>query len=193
MPRTRSYAVSALIIAELFIHGGSPALARKSARAPEPNNDRIEVIGHVALDGTGVTGVLTAEHWRKNYLYLNSAGKITVVDVTDITTPKIESEYRYSLQDERPQVEVVVGNAALLADVQPASTNIPRSISIMSFADPAKPTLVRQFTGITGYLIDGRRGLIYIVNNEGVWVLNQKPARDVELEKQYAHDVIYNH
>lgn len=193
MLTTKSYAVSALIIAELLLRGGSPAFARKSARVAEPSNDRIEVIGHLALDGTGVTGVLTAEHWRRNYLYLNSAGKITVVDVTNASIPKIESEYRYSLQDAHPQIQVVVGNAALLADVQPVSTNIPRTISIMSFADPAKPTLVRQFTGITGYLIDSHRGLIYIVNNEGVWIINQKPARDLELEKQYEHDVIYNH
>jgi hypothetical protein len=84
---------------------------------------------------------------------------------------------------------MVVGSAALLADTQPA-THVPRSISIMSFATPA--AVVRQFMKVTGFLIDSHRGLIYIVNNEGLWILNEKPGRDLELEKQYDHELMYN-
>ena len=148
------------------------------------------MIGHLAFDGTGVTQVTTGEHWRKNYLYLNAAGKITVVDVTNGGHPAITSEYRHS--DPAAQVQVVVGSAALLADTQPAPHG-PSSISIMSFADPAEPTVVRQFTKVTGFLIDSHRRLIYVVNNEGLWILNEKPARDLELEEQYNHELMYNH
>jgi hypothetical protein len=174
----------------LLISGSSQALARKapSKEAPQ-NNDQIEVIGHIPFDGTGVvTQVRTGEHWRKNYLYLNSAEKITVVDVTNGALPSITSEYRRSLPT--AQVQVVVGSAALLADTQPAM-HVPSSISIMSFANPA--AVVRQFMKVTGLLIDSHRGLIYIVNNEGLWILNEKPGRDLELEKQYDHELMYNH
>jgi hypothetical protein len=192
MPRFKRYTLSVLFIAGFLINGGSRAQARKSAKTAAPNNDQIEVIGHIAFDGTGVTQVMTGEHWRRNYLYLNSAGKITVVDVTSGGHPSIASEYHHALPPADAQVQVIVGNAALLADARPV-TSVPRLISVMSFADPAKPAVVRQFTNVTGFLNDSRRGLIYVVNNEGLWILNEQPARDLELEEQYGHDVIYNH
>jgi hypothetical protein len=193
MPRLTGSTLSVFIIAGLLINGGSRVLARKaSLKEAPPDNDRIEVIGHIPFDGTGVTQVTTGEHWRKNYLYLNSADKITVVDVTNGARPGITSEYRHSLPAAQAQVQVVVGSAALLADTQPA-THVPSSISIISFADPAEPRVVRQFTKVTGFLVDSHRGLIYIVNNEGLWILNEKPARDLELEEQYNHELMYNH
>jgi hypothetical protein len=190
MPRLTGCTLSVFIIAGLLTNGGSRALARKpSTKATVQNDDKIEVIGHIAFDGTGVNQVTTGEHWRKNYLYLNSVGKITVVDVTNGGRPSITSEYRYSLL--AAQVQVVVGNSALLADAQPAP-HVPSSISILSFANPADPKIVRQFTNVTGLLIDSRRGLIYVVNNEGLWILRENPGRDLELEKQYDHDLMYN-
>jgi hypothetical protein len=194
MPRLTSCALSTFIIAGLLISGGSRALAARkpSTKTTAQNDDQIEVIAHVAFDGTGVTQVTTGEHWRKNYLYLNSADKITVVDVTNGGRPSITSEYRHSLPAGQAQVQVIVGNTALLAEAQPA-VHVPSSISIMSFANPAEPKVVRQFTKVTGFLIDSHRGLIYVVNNEGLWILNEKPGRDLELEKQYDHELMYNH
>jgi hypothetical protein len=192
MPRFKGCTLLVLCIAGLLVNGGPRALARKpSTKTTAPNNDQIDVVGHIAFDGTGVTQVLTGEHWRRNYLYLNSAGKVTVVDVTNGERPSITSEYRHSLPDTQAKVQVVVGNAVLLADTQPA-THVPSSISIMSFANPADPKIVRQFTNVTGFLIDSRRGLIYVVNNEGLWILSENPGRDLELEKQYEHELMYN-
>jgi hypothetical protein len=192
MPRLTVCTLSMFVIFGLLITGSSRALARKpSTKTAVQNNDQIEVIGHMAFDGTVVTQVTTGEHWRKNYLYLNSADKITVVDVTNGAHPSITSEYRRSLPAAQAQVQVVVGNAVLFADGQQA-THVPSSISIMSFANPADPKIVRQFTKVTGFLIDSRRGLIYVVNNEGLWILIGSPGRDLELEKQYEHELMYN-
>lgn len=191
MPRFKRPTLSALFIAGLLISGGNPVLARKSAKTPAPNNDQIEVIGHIAFNGAGITQVTTGEHWRRNYLYLNSAEKITVLDVTSGGHPSIASEYRHALPAADAQLQVIVGNAALLTDAHPV-TSVPRLISIMSFADPVNPAVVRQFTNVTGFLIDSHRGLIYVVNNEGLWILRERPAPDLELEEQYGHDVIYN-
>src|ERR1700730_10194620 len=98
MPRLAGSTLSVFIIAGLLINGSSQALARKAPAKEAPQaHDQIEVIGHIAFDGAGVTQVTTGEHWRKNYLYLNSADKITVVDVTNGARPGITSEYRHSL------------------------------------------------------------------------------------------------
>src|SRR5579859_3174835 len=123
MPRLTSWALSTFIIATLLIDGGSRALAARkpSMKTTVQNDDQIEIIAHVAFDGTGVTQVTTGEHWRKNYLYLNSSDKITVVDVTNGGHPSITSEFRHSLPANEAQVQVIVGNTALLADAQPAA------------------------------------------------------------------------
>ena len=192
MPRLTSCTLSMFIIFGLLINGSSRARARKpSTKTAVQNNDQIEVIGHVTFDGTVVTQVTTGEHWRKNYLYLSSADKIVVVDVTNGARPSIAGEYRRPLPAAQAQVQVVVGNAILFADARPA-THVPSSICIMSFANPADPKIVRQFTKVTGFLIDSRRGLVYVVNNEGLWILIGNPGRDLELEKQYEHELMYN-
>lgn len=186
------YALSTLAIAGLLMGAARPALARKAPKAPESNNDRIELAGHVALDGSGVTGVLTATHWRRNYLYLSFAGRITVVDVTDSEKPKIKTEYECSQLAGAGQVRVAVGDSALVAEGAPAAAAVPRSISIMSFADPEKPAVLRQFKNITGFVVDSHRSLIYVVNDEGVWILAERPGRDVEMEQQYERELKYN-
>ncbi len=177
------FTLSMLLVSSTFA-------ASKAPREAPMTNDRIEVVGHVAFDGKGVTGVTTGEHWRRNYLYVNSAGKIIVVDTSDGAKPKIASEYSGPADS---NAQVVVGNVALLTDAAPAAANIPRTISIVSFANPAKPEVVRQFSNITGYVVEGRRGLIHVVNDEGLWILQEKPGRDIELEKQQEHDLFYNH
>jgi hypothetical protein len=192
MRRLTGLTLSAFSIAGLLINGSSALAARKpSTKNATQDNDQIEVIGHIPFDGTGVIQLTTGEHWRKHYLYLNSAGKITFVDVTDAARPTITNEYRHSLPVAQAQVQVVAGSAVLLSDAQPP-IHVPSSISIMSFANPADPKIVRQFTKVTGFLIDSRRGLIYVVNNEGLWILSEKPGRDLELEKQYEHELMYN-
>ena len=176
-----------LVVAGAALAAGSSATATNGAG---PRNDRIEIIGHIAFDGKGVTGVTAGEHWRRDYLYVNFEGKIKVVDVTNGAAPKVAQEYT---KPSASNAEVIVGNIALLTDAAPAPANIPHSVSIVSFANPAKPEVVREFSNITGFFVDSRRGLIHVINNEGLWVLQEKPARDLELEKQYEHELRYNH
>jgi hypothetical protein len=179
------YTLSTLLIAGAAFGRKAPA-----SNSGDQTNDRIEVIGHVAFDGKDVTGVSAGEHWRRNYLYLSSAGKVTVVDITNGSAPKITSEY---VEPTPLHAQVVVGNVVLLTDTPAPAASIPHSISIVSFSDPAKPKVVREFTNITGYLADKRRGLIHVINNEGLWILQEQPGRDLELEKEYEHSVLYNH
>jgi hypothetical protein len=40
---------------------------------------------------------------------------------------------------------------------------------------------------------DDHRGLIYIANPDGVWILQQRLAEDPEVERAYEHHVIYDH
>jgi hypothetical protein len=179
---------SVLTIFALLLSLGPRAFARKAPAVQD--RDRIEVICHLAFDGTGVTGVLTGEHWRRNYVYLTTAGKIIVVDVTTASKAKITAEH--PMESAQARVDLVVGGVALIADAPPPSSTVPRSISILSFENSAKPTVVHRFENLTGYHMDARRGLIYIVNPEGLWILSPQPARDREAEEEYDRYLLYN-
>ena len=40
---------------------------------------------------------------------------------------------------------------------------------------------------------DERRGLIYVADGEGIWILHQSYAEDPEVEKEYTKHVLYDH
>jgi hypothetical protein len=40
---------------------------------------------------------------------------------------------------------------------------------------------------------DDRRGLIFVANADGIWILQQHLALDPEVEKAYANYVLYSH
>src|SRR5579862_916241 len=148
MPRWIGYTLSTLLIAGAAFGRKAPA-----SHSTEGTNDQIELIGHLAFDGKDVTGITTGEHLRRSYLYVSSLGKITVVDITSGSAPKITSEYAAPTSS---NARLVVGNVALLTDTQPASASTPHSISIVSFANPVKPEVIRQLTNITGFFVDTR-------------------------------------
>jgi hypothetical protein len=55
------------------------------------------------------------------------------------------------------------------------------------------PKVAREFAGVTAISRDERRGLIYVANAEGLSILYQSFAEDPEVEKAYAHHVLYDH
>jgi hypothetical protein len=69
----------------------------------------------------------------------------------------------------------------------------PQTIRIMDLSDPRHPKVAREFAGVTAIGADDRRGLIFLANPEGVWILQQSVAQDPEVEKAYAHHVLYDH
>jgi hypothetical protein len=61
----------------------------------------------------------------------------------------------------------------------------------MDFSDPRNPKVAREFTGVTAMSRDDGRGLIYVANAAGVWILQRHFAEDPEVQKAYEDYVIY--
>jgi hypothetical protein len=166
-----------------------PSMAGPKSTKPK-DVDAIEIAGHLALDGTALKGITSGEHFRRQFVYLSWAGQVKVIDVTQSAAPVVAQEYRYSAEP-ASHVQAVVGNVVLLDDN--ANTLLqPRTISIMSFADPQKPQVQKQFSDVTGFLNERTSSLIFIVNKEGLWILRKKPGRDVEFEDEYTRRLLYN-
>lgn len=48
---------------------------------------------------------------------------------------------------------------------------------------------VRKFKNVSALRTDEGRGPIYVVNQDGLWILREKPAPDKELEREYSEYV----
>jgi hypothetical protein len=165
------------------------------AEKPQPA-DRISVIGHVQLRGTA-TELAVASHWRKDFLYViyGPKGPVTVFDVTNPAAPVAASQLEVPKQAVGGEVNAIVGTAAVVTTT-PNEAAVPvktRTVTVLSFADPERPVVTRQFSGVTAILKDPHRGLIYLTNGEGLWLLQGQPGADKELEQEYDHYVLYSH
>jgi hypothetical protein len=58
-----------------------------------------------------------------------------------------------------------------------STDNPTETVKILDLSDPAHPKVLQTFTGVTSTLQDPGRGLIYLANNDGLWILNHaKPG-----------------
>jgi hypothetical protein len=175
----------------------APALNAKDKKPktePAAPQDAIEVVGHVPLTGGPVTRFLTTQHYSSYYLYAEhgSGGSVTLIDVSNSNSPAVLSGVSYSASPGTETLSVVAGTAALVTQT-PAATPAPapQTLRIMDFSNPQNPKVAREFTGVTAMTRDDRRGLIFVANQDGVWILQQHLAQDPEVQKAYDHYILY--
>jgi len=170
---------------------------KKVKTAPKEPQDEIEVVGHIPLIKGPVRRFLTTQHYSSYYLYVEYAASksVTLIDVTKATQPSVLADVSYPSNVGSASLFTVAGTAALVTEERGAAVPAPapQTIRIMDFSDPLHPKVAREFAGVTAISRDERRGLIYVANAEGIWVLHQSFAEDPEVEKAYAHHVLYDH
>ncbi len=180
-----------LIIAAVSI---PPAVLGKNKIKPNAPQDRIDILANVAATGGAITRVTMTQHFNRSYLYIEHASRnLTLVDVTDPRHPSVVANMDLP-ENEAGSVMAAAGDAALISSetVRPASPQT-KTMSIVNFRDPAHPQIVKQFTNVTYTASDERRGLIFVANDHGLWILHRNPAEDPQEQERYAHEVLYNH
>jgi hypothetical protein len=173
----------------------TPAIHAKNKKAPPPPpKDEIEVVGHIPLADGPVTRFLTTQHFSSYYLYAEhgTAGKVTLIDVSKTGQPLILGDVSYASGNGTDSLTAVAGTAALVTSAPSATAPVPppQALRIMDFSDPRNPKIAREFTGVTAMSRDDR-GLTFLANSDGIWILRQHLAEDPELDKAYANYVLY--
>lgn len=165
-------------------------LSAKDKKQPPPPQDSIEVVAHIPLTNGVVRRFLSTDHFSSHYLYAEheAGGAVTLIDVTRPTQPAVLAELAGS-----DNLLVVSGTSALVTTSAAPQPSSPQTIRVLDFSDPQHPKVAREFAGVTAIDRDDRRGLIFLANADGVWILHQNRAEDPEIEKAYAHHVIYDH
>jgi hypothetical protein len=195
--RRQWYGVSTFVVVALV---SSPAIGAGSTSQGKPAQDQIEVVGHLALsagDGGPVTRFLTTQHYGRSYLYVERAGTnaVMLVDVTKTNQPSIVENASYgsarAAGGARESLVSVAGTAALVTQESSRAISTPEPVRIMDFADPEHPKVVREFIGVTAIARDDRRGLIFLANGDGIWILRRNLAEDPAMAKAYDDYVNY--
>ena len=192
-----SYTGTAALVAVGLLVFLPNALGKDKKKSPQKDTqDTIEVVGHIATTGGRVTRFLTTQHYSSYYLYVEHEGgkNLTLIDVSTTKEPRVLADIPDAAQSGGTSIFAVAGTAALIteqAENTPAAT--PQTIRIMDFSDPKQPKVAREFAGVTAISRDNQRGLIFLANSEGIWILHQSLAVDPEIEKEYAHHVVYDH
>lgn len=187
------FKVTSLAAAIVLLCPFAQAQKKKKPAPPDPQ-DSIEVVGHIAETKGSVTSFVTTQHYSSYYLYVEHEGgkNVTLIDITKADKPVVLSDVTYPSQG-ASSIFAVAGTAALVTDQQSKAVGPPagQTIRIMDFSDPQHPKVAKQFDGVTSMSRDDRRGLIFVANADGVWILHQKLAEDPAVEKAYADYVNY--
>jgi hypothetical protein len=143
------------------------------------------VIAHLPLpQATGSQMLLQKENGR-NYLYVQQASKqgFMIVDVTKPDKPNLLKRTAEANQPTAGNLEMVTPDIAIAEAPEKKPTTLTSSshptetIRILDLSDPHNPKTLQEFNGVTSLLPDGGHGLIYLTNNQGLWILRyNRPA-----------------
>jgi hypothetical protein len=147
--------------------------------APKPTEVPATVIAHLALpQATGSQMLLQREN-EKQYLYVQQAGKqgFMVVDVTKPEKPSLLKRTAESNESTAGNLQMVSPEVAIAEapEKTPAtltsSSHPTETVRVLDLSDPRNPKTLETFNKVTSILPDGGHGLIYLTNNEGLWIL----------------------
>jgi hypothetical protein len=167
--------------------------AKNKNPKPDPK-DQIEVVGHIPATGGPVSRFVATQHYSSYYLYAEHASgqNVTLIDVTKVSQPAVLADVATAGVGSG-SLSAVAGTAALVSSQPdaPATAASSRTFKIMDLSDPKNPKVAREFAGVTAISKDAGRGLIFLANAEGIWILQQRFAEDPEVQRAYEDYVIY--
>ena len=156
------------------------ALASASEQpASKPTDVPATVIAHLSLPQATGSQMLLQKENSKQYLYVQQATKqgFMIVDVSKPERPNLLKRTAESNQSTAGNLEMVSPDVAIAEapEKTPAtltSNSRPtETVRVLDLSDPRNPKTLETFNKVTSLLPDGNHGLIYLTNNEGLWIL----------------------
>jgi hypothetical protein len=151
----------------------------------KPTDLPATVIAHLPLPQATGTQMLLQREDGKNYLYVQQASKqgFMIVDVSKPDKPTLLKRTAEGSMATSGNLEMVSPDVGIAEtpDKKPTtltSSNHPtETVRVLDLSDPHNPKTLQEFNGVTSLLPDGGHGLIYLTNNQGLWILRYtRPA-----------------
>jgi len=143
--------------------------SRAAAQGDKPETkDKVVVLAHLPLPGSAVRQIFVQEDKGKRYLLLQQNVHFTVVDITDPKNPQIVDR----VAGQGKLAEVGAGLAISVQSDQAGQGAVPtQTVRLVDLSDAKHPHTVKTLTGVTSMYSDDGRQLIYLANNEGLWII----------------------
>ena len=160
--------------------------------APKPTDVPATVIAHLALPQATGSQMLLQKENSKQYLYVQQAGKqgFMIVDVTAPERPNLLKRTAESNQSTTGNLQIVSPDVAIAEAPEKTPTTLTSSarptetVRVLDLSDPRNPKTLETFNKVTSVLPDGGHGLIYVTNNEGLWILRYTRPAPLEPAKK---------
>jgi hypothetical protein len=153
--------------------------------APKPTDVPATVIAHLPLPQATGSQMLLQKEDSKQYLYVQQAAKqgFMIVDVSKPDQPSLLKRTAESNQATAGNLQIVSPDVAIAEAPEKAPTTVtstPRpteTVRVLDLTDPRNPKTLETFNKVSSLLADSRHGLIYLTNNDGLWILRyNRPA-----------------
>ena len=166
--------------------------AAKDDTPKKPTDVPATVIAHLPLPQATGSQMLLQKEEGKQYLYVQQASKqgFMVVDVSKPEKPNLLKRTAQSNQATAGNLEMVTPEVAIAEAPEKKPTTLTSSnhptevVRVLDLSDPHNPKTLQEFEGVTSLLPDGGHGLIYLTNNEGLWILRYSRASLLEPAKK---------
>jgi hypothetical protein len=172
----------------------APTAGAQSSASASPV--QVNVAGHVELPGMRVKQMFLQQRGDKSYLFLRRADKnaFALVDVTNPSKPVLVQ--RHDLEEPAGgSVDLPAQGSALAIALIPTSASgsgasatpaaasaLPtETVRLLDTSDPRHPKTIKTFKGVTSITTDDGRRLVFLVNNDGLWVVSHHRNRPLPL------------
>ena len=168
----------ALLTTVLLVSGGASAKERKT----KGSDNQAHVVAHISFRGLAVVDMTILKKVNDNYyLYVQHSKDqgISIVDISKPDEPKAVGVVQWPDPAVTSRI-TVTGDLAVIAetDVQRRSSSND-DLVLWDLSNPAAPRVVQKFSGVVKWLQDDRN-FIYVLNDEGLWVVSKAADRQLE-------------
>ncbi|HZW80391.1 MAG TPA: hypothetical protein VFF50_07970 [Candidatus Deferrimicrobiaceae bacterium] len=168
------------------------ACATASEEPSKPTDVPATVIAHLPLPQATGSQMLLQKEKGKQYLYVQQAAKqgFMIVDVSKPEEPTLLKRTAESNQATSGNLQVVSPDVALAEAPEKTPTTLTsnshptETVRVLDLSDPHNPKTLETFTKVTSVLPDGNKGLIYLTNNDGLYILRYTHPSRLEPAKK---------
>ena len=158
------------------------------------SQEQVSVAGHLELQGIRVKQMHLQQRGSKYYLFLRRADKnaFAIIDVTNPSNPVLADKNALA-QPAGGSVDLPAPGSALAIAFAPdsgsaasagrdAADSLPtETVRLIDLTDPRHPKTIKTFSKVTTVANDDGRKLVFLVNNEGLWIVSHHRNRPLPM------------
>jgi len=157
---------------------------------PSAGTEHIQVAGHLPLENMQVNQMFVEQRGSRVYLFLHRPSKraYAVVDVTRPDEPALLNRDAFKESNSSRMEGPATGSVFAINATPESESGNPQSpalstetIQFVDMSNPKDIKTVRTFKGVTAMYPDDSRKLVYVVNNDGLWIVSHHMTHPLPL------------